>query len=221
MGLRMGTKHFLASGLVLGCLVGVTGCGTGVGVSSVTGVLDPGGSGKQTVDAGGTPAAKPSDEKVAVSELRAYCPKVILRSDAAVNDTYEGKKKKKTDDDEEAVDPATLVYRSSITAATRKCSYAAGTMSMEIAVAGKVVPGPLAKDGGVSLPIRIEVKRGDEVLYSNIAKYDVAVSRSAGATQFIYNDPNVSFPTPEAGTLAVTVGFDQGPEKKKKASDEL
>ncbi len=221
MGLRVGTKHFLASGLLLGCLVGVTACGTGVGVSSVTGVLDPGGSAKQAADAGGPPAAQPSNETVTVSELRAYCPKVILRSDAAVNDTYEGKKKKKTDDEEATVDPATLVYRSSISVATRKCRYAAGSMSMEIAIAGKVVPGPLAKDGTVSLPIRIDVKRGDEVLYSNVAKYEVAVSKSAGATQFIYNDPNVTFPTPEPGTLAVTVGFDQGPEKKKKESDEL
>lgn len=215
MGSSMGTKRFVAFIFLSGCLLGVTGCGTGVGVSSVTGVLDPGGSGRQ-VDASGVPAGKPDEGKVLASELRAYCPKVILRSDAAVHDTYETKKKK--DDTED--DASRLVYRSSISAVTRKCSYAPGTMTMEIAVSGRVVPGPLAKDGSLALPIRIEVKRGEEVLYSNVAKYEVTVNRAAGATQFIYNDPNVSFPTPEAGTLMVTAAFDQGPHKKK-SEDEL
>jgi hypothetical protein len=210
MGLSLGTNRFLPRIFALGCLLGVTGCGTGVGVSSVTGVLDPGGSANQPVVAAGAAGASASNEKVLQSELRAYCPRVTLRSNAVVYDTFEKKGEE---------DATKLVYRSSLMAVTRKCSYAPGTMTMDVAVAGRVVPGPLAKDGSVAMPIKIEVKRGDEVLYSNVAKYEVAVSKAMGATQFIFNDPNVTFATPEPGTLQVYAGYDLPP--KKKAEDEF
>ena len=92
---------------------------------------------------------------------------------------------------------------------------------MTIAVAGRVVPGPRATDGTVRLPMRVEVKRGEEVLYSNVADYEVAVNKAGGAAQFIYSDPNVTFPTPTAADLQAYIGYEPGPEKKKKADDEL
>ena len=197
MGFRLSNGRFLASFCLAGLVVAAAGCQSGDDAGNV---LDPNTGGAQQAPEG----------KVLQSELRAYCPRVILRSDAAVHSTYEKKGEE---------EPSKLVYQSSIGAVTRKCSYAPGVMSMEIAVAGKVVPGPLAKDGSAVQPIRIEVKRGEEVLYSNVAKYEVAVSRTAGATQFIYSDPNVSFPTPEPGTLQVYAGYDLPP--KKRADDEI
>lgn len=197
MGFRLFRGRVLASFCFAGFIAAAAGCQSdGAGK-----VLDPNtGSDQQQAPEG----------KVLQSELRAYCPKVTLRSDAAVYDTFEKKGEE---------DATKLVYRSSITAVTRKCSYAPGTMTMDVAAAGRVVPGPLAKDGTITTPIRIEVKRGDEVLYSNVAKFEVAVNKAAGATQFIFNDPNVTFPTPEPGTLRVFVGYDLPP--KKKAEDEF
>jgi hypothetical protein len=163
-------------------------------------VLDPGTGDSQEAPEG----------KILQSELRAYCPKVTLRQDNAFLDTYA----KNAEDD-----PSKLMYRSSLSVATRKCSYAAGSLTMEIAVAGRVIPGPLAADGTVKMPIRVEVKRGEEIVYENVASYDVAVSRAAGATQFVYNDPNVTIPTPEPGTVQAYIGYDV--PKKKKTDDEL
>jgi hypothetical protein len=163
-------------------------------------VLDPGTGDSQEAPEG----------KILQSELRAYCPKLTLRQDYAFLDTYA----KNAEDD-----PGKLMYRSALSTATRKCSYASGNLTMEIAVAGRVVPGPLAADGTVKMPIRIEVRRGDEIIYENVANYEVAVSRASGATQFIYSDPNVTIPTPEPGTIQAYVGYDL--PKKKKAEDEL
>lgn len=167
-------------------------------------------AGCQSSDSGdgldpGTEAKQAPEGKVLQSELRAYCPQVTLREGAAFFSTFE----KNASDD-----PTKLIHQSSITAVTRKCSYAAGSMTMDVAVAGRVVPGPLAKDGTVTLPIRIAVTQGGTQLYSNTGKLQVSVNRAGGATQFVYNDPNVTFPTPSAGAVQVYAGFDTGPAKK-------
>ena len=47
------------------------------------------------------------------------------------------------------------------------------------------------------------------------------IARASGAAQFIYTDANVTIPTPEPGTVQAYAGFDKGPQKKKKATDEL
>jgi hypothetical protein len=196
MGFRSLTGRVLAAIVVAGFIAAAAGCKS----DDSADVLDPGSGDSQEVPEG----------KVLQSELRAYCPKVTLRQDDAVLDNYA----KNAEDD-----PSKLMYRSSLSVATRKCSYAAGTLTMEIAVAGRVIPGPLAADGVVKMPIRIEVKRGDETVYDNVASYEVTVSRASGATQFIYNDPNVTIPTPEPGTIQAYVGYDV--PKKKKTDDEL
>src|SRR5262245_32088678 len=132
-------------------MVAVAGCQSGDSAS----VIDP---------ATGQ-AAKAPDGKVLQSDLRAWCPPVTLREGTAFFSSYETKKKK----DDQEQDPTKLVYQSSITAVTRKCSYAPGTITMDVAVAGRVVPGPAVKDGAVTMPIRVVVTRASgEVLYSNL-----------------------------------------------------
>ena len=54
------------------------------------------------------------------------------------------------------------------------------------------------------------------MLYSQLFKHEVAVAKAAGATQFVFNDPNVTFPTPSPGSVQVFAGYDEGPPKKKK-----
>ncbi|MDW6020928.1 hypothetical protein SAZ10_04040 [Mesorhizobium sp. BAC0120] len=195
-GVSLGNNRFLPVTILFGFMLAAAGCQSGDSAA----VVDP---------ATGQ-AAKAPDGKVLQSELRAYCPPVTLREGTAFFNTYETKRKK----GDEEQDPAKLVYQSSIIAVTRQCSYAPGTITMNVAVAGRVVPGPAAKDGTVTMPIRVVVMRGSDVLYSNLAKYQVTVNKTAGATQFVYNDANVTFPTPEPGTVQVFAGYDEGPSKK-------
>ena len=198
MGLHLVNGRLLAS-VSFACFIAcVAGCQSGDSGD----VLDPGTGDGTTAPEG----------KILQSELRAYCPAVTLREGTAFYNTYEKKAEE---------DPTKLVYQSSISAVTRKCAYGGGMITMDIAVAGKVVPGPLASDGTVTMPIRIAVMSGEEVLYSNLAKYDVTVAKASGATQFIFHDPNVTFPTPEPGTVQVFAGYDEGPPKKKSEDEAL
>jgi hypothetical protein len=157
---------------------------------------------KNALAAGGD--VKPPDGKVLESELRAYCPAITLREGTAFFNTYE-----KGGED----DPSKVVYQASISDVTRSCSRAGGTLTMNVGVAGRVVPGPAGKTGNVTMPIRIVVVRGDEVLYSQLHKHQVAVGSTS--TQWLFNDPNVAIAIPTTQDIQVFAGYDEGPPKKK------
>jgi hypothetical protein len=176
-------------------------------------------SAKKAADAGALKAPPPPT----ADSLAAYCPSVNLRSGTAFYDVYaKGTKKKKpsseeTDETGQTSDTGdkadSVVYQASISQVTRDCKTANGTMTMTIGAAGKVVTGPQGKTGQISLPIRIAVLRGDQVLYSNLAHYPVDIKNTAAATQFIYTSGNVSFAAPKSHDTLVYIGFDAGPEK--------
>ena len=188
--------RFLGQIAVVGFMLVAAGCQS----SDTAGLLNLGGN------------REPPKEKVALNELRAFCPRVMLRDGTAYYDSYtkDGK------DKDGNADPKKIIYQASIGDVTRSCSYGPGTITVNVAAAGRVVPGPAGKDGPVNLPIRIAAMRGEEVLYTQLHQYPVTISTFGGAAQFVFNDPNVTFPTPPDSKVVVYVGFDQGPEKKPK-----
>ncbi|MGE0501551.1 MAG: hypothetical protein AB7I79_07765 [Rhizobiaceae bacterium] len=177
---------------VLAVLLAAAGCQSGDGI----GALQLGLSNKGSDEA--------QRAKISEAELRAYCPAVTLREGAAIVRSFA-----KGGD----ADPAKLQYQAAISDATRACTRSDSMLTMNVAVAGRVVTGPAGATGTVTLPIRVAVTRGEEVLYSQIHQYQVALSPS-GATQFIFNDPNVVIPIPAPRTVQVFAGFDEGPAKK-------
>jgi len=148
---------------------------------------------------------KPPEGKILASELRAYCPAITLREGTAFFNTYE-----KGGQD----DPSKVIYQASISDVTRSCKSADGNLTMNVAVAGKVVPGPAGKAGNVTMPIRIVVVRGDEVLYSKLHSYPTAVGSES--TQWMFSDPNVVIPVPAERDVQIFAGYDEGEPKKKK-----
>ncbi|MDF1601232.1 hypothetical protein PZ895_15825 [Mesorhizobium sp. YIM 152430] len=132
---------------------------------------------------GAAVAAQPA--QVNVEELRAYCPQVILETTGTVWSQYERGGEG---------DAARLVQRTTISDTTRACSYSADAITVNVAVAGRVVPGPAGRPGQVSLPLVVEARRGGEVVYSNPVNYGVQVTDTAGATQFVFNDPAILIP---------------------------
>jgi hypothetical protein len=174
----------------IGALVALAGCQSGGALD-----LGLGGWGSQKPQ----PAAPPSDT-ITADELRAYCPRVTLRSGTAFYSTYErggdGDKNK-------------IVYQASLTDVTRSCEYSGGMLNMAVATAGRVVPGPVARDGTITMPSRIAVVRGEEVLYSKLHQYQTSIAALSPATQFVFKDPDVSIPVPTARNIEVFVGFDE------------
>lgn len=143
-------------------------------------------------------------EKITVEELRAYCPRVRLRQGTAFFTSYERGSEG---------DRSKIQFQGSISDVTRSCKYSGDTLTMTVAIAGKVVTGPAVKGNATSLPVRIAVLQGDEVLYSQLHTHQVTVASGTGATQFVFNDPNVQFPRPTKPNILIYVGFDDGKEK--------
>jgi hypothetical protein len=150
----------------------------------------------------GADAPPPPSDKVLESELRAYCPPIVLREGTAFFRTYAKGAKD---------DPSKLIYQASISDVTRSCARSAGTMTINAAAAGRIITGPMGAPGSITMPIRVVVVKGDSVLYSQLHKYQVEVAAGSGATQFVFNDPNVVIPIPEPGTLQIYIGYDEGP----------
>lgn len=178
---------FTRAAIVTTLLLGVAGCNT-------TG-------GKNAAETAG--AAE--DNRITSEELRAYCPSVSLREGTAYYSRY-AKSAEKTSDQ--------LMYQATITDTTRACKYGNGTMTMEIAAAGRIVPGPKFNSGSTTMPIRVAVMQGDKVVYSKLHQQPVSLSSNT-ASQFVFNDNQVTFPTPDRQNVQVFVGFDEGPYNTK------
>lgn len=193
MGARVPSRAWYPKGLVsAGLVLAMAGCQSsdGANVLSV-----------------GDKSTPPPQEKVLESELRAYCPPVVLREGTAFFRTYAKGAKD---------DPTKLAYQASITDVTRSCSRANGMMTIEVAAAGRVVTGPAGAPGTITMPIRVAVVRGgDEVLHSQLTKFQVEVANTTAATQFVFNDASAVIPIPEPNSVQVFVGYDEGPAPKK------
>lgn len=176
--------------------------GTAVAVAGLAAVACQSSGPLGALNMAGNDDKPPQQEQVKQEELYAYCPAVELRQGTAYYDTYQKGGKG---------DRSKLVYQASISDVTRKCRYGAGTVNIDVAVAGRVVPGPVGTGGTVTMPIRVAVLRGSDVLYSKLHKYQVQVSDTAGATQFIFNDPSVTIPTPDSQNIRIFAGYDEGP----------
>jgi len=196
---------------VAGIILALAGCQSGGGSSK----LDP----------GVKEAPPPPSTKISEKDLLAYCPTVTLREGTAFYSTYaKGAKKPDTEDDPLASpdaqpdNSANLIYQAAISDVTRSCNYNGGMLTMNVAVAGRVVPGPMGKAGSITLPIRVVVLRDGEPIYSNLAKQTVQVTDTSEAAQFLYNNSNVTFDAPAKHNIQVFAGFDSGPEAGKAKS---
>ena len=204
MAFRLNNGRLLAGFALAGFMLAAAGCQSGDSSGgSSGGILGFGGGDKQK---------QPEEGKVLASELRAYCPTVTLKEETGSINRYA-----KGGDG----DPAKLSFQASISEATRSCSRQTGMLAMQVAVAGRVVPGPAGASGTVTLPIKVTVIRSDgEVLYSQTQNQQISLGGNQ-VQQFVFNDRNVVVPIPEDNTLQVFAGFDTGPAKKKKEDEEL
>lgn len=144
-------------------------------------------------------------EQIEQVDLMAYCPQVQLRDGTSFYNTYA-----KAGRDDVGDDRSRIIYQASISDVTRSCRYQDGQLQMTVAVAGKVVSGPKGKPGTISMPIRIAVLAGDQVVYSQLHKHGVDVA-AMGASQYVLSDPAISIPAPTARNIRVMAGFDEGP----------
>jgi len=194
--------RFVAGLALGGLLLAVAGCQSGDSNSG-------GNSGGGFLGFGGAKQAPQAQEgKVLASELRAFCPRVVVREPEGSITRYA-----KGGDG----DPTKLTFQASIMESTRSCNRQTGMLAMQVAVAGRIVPGPGGAPATVTLPIKVSVVRSDgEVLYSQVQNHQVALSGNQ-VQQFLYNDSNVVIPIPADGTVQIFAGFDVPKKKQEEA----
>ncbi|MEM7461412.1 MAG: hypothetical protein AAF362_01890 [Pseudomonadota bacterium] len=143
----------------------------------------------------------PNDE---VQDPRAYCPKTLMRAGTETLNVYPDEMK--ADDPEKS---KKLRFRATITRVARECNYAGEFLNIKVGAAGRALSGPAGETGQFSMPIRIAVTAGDEVLYSNLK--DVPVEIPVGRTNgnFSYVDPAITIPKPENKNIIIYVGYDE------------
>ncbi|WP_246658313.1 PilZ domain-containing protein [Rhizobium sp. FKY42] len=140
--------------------------------------------------------------------VQAYCPQVVMLEQSAIKNAYAGNAKD---------DPAKLIYRASLSEATRACTANDTTLTIRVQAQGRVVIGPAGKPGRISLPINVEViGEGDKVLYSQTQSTPVDVP-AEGVAQFLFDKADVSIPNQLGGVSTFTrvrIGFEDATVKK-------
>jgi hypothetical protein len=161
-------------------------------------------AGQQQTAAAAPAGQTPPPASGEVLDPRAYCPKTVLRAGTETYNVYPDKVKK---DDPDAA--RKLRFRSTITGVVRECNYAGDVLNMKVGVEGRLISGPTGEAGQFTMPVRVAVTRGDEVLYTKL--HDVPAEIPAGRTNGVFRfvDEAVSIPKPTRENIIIYVGYDE------------
>ncbi|MEM7068916.1 MAG: hypothetical protein AAF478_08530 [Pseudomonadota bacterium] len=147
---------------------------------------------------------KPVDHS---KNLRAFCPRTVIRGGTEVHRTFANGVKK---DDEDAMN--SLEFQSTITESVRECNYSPTDLSIRVGVRGQVINGPTGATGTINVPIRIAVVSvAQEVFYSQLHQVAVTIPEGGSNAKFRFIDENIILPVPDRPNLVIYVGFDEGP----------
>ncbi|MEM9329865.1 MAG: hypothetical protein AAGA53_00980 [Pseudomonadota bacterium] len=161
---------------------------------------------KETLDLGQQEqiAEKPLDQS---NNLRAFCPKTVIRAGTETYRTFADGIKK--------TDPGalnSLEFQSTITSTTRECNYTAENLNIRVGVRGRVINGPTGATGTITVPVRIAVASvAQEVLFSQLYQVPVTIPEGGANASFRFVESEIYLPVPERPNLTIFVGFDEGP----------
>lgn len=157
---------------------------------------NPGGELSASTESLATPPSSVTAPVAPLEGLEAeYCPTVTLLEGTAILTKKVGNE---------------IDYVAAISDASRDCRIVDGKLRMHVGIAGRVTPGPVAQDRTVRLPIRIAIRRGTDVVYSNLGQQSAKISKNDGVQTFTYVDADISLEQPTKRNLTVLAGFDEG-----------
>jgi len=140
-------------------------------------------------------------------DLRAFCPKTVIR---AGTETYRTFENGVTKDDPGAL--SSLRYQATVREVARECNYDGNQLNIRVGIKGRVINGPTGATGALDTPIRVAVvSTAKEVLYSQLHQVPVSIPEGSTTAKFSFVDGNIFIPAPEKENLVIYVGFDEGP----------
>lgn len=102
-------------------------------------------------------------------------------------------------------------YQSSLTNIARECSDDGVTMRIKVGVEGRTILGESGRPGTYSAPVRIAVRKGQQVVYSKLHQAPAAIPANDTHGTFIVIDDTISVPitsTDPADEYKIVVGLD-------------
>ena len=174
----------------------LAGCNS-AGTNNVENTLDVSNSGQPG-------STVPAPDKI--QDPRAYCPQTVLRAGTETFDVYPKGVKK---EDEGA--SSQLKFRATISEVARECNSAGAFLNIRVGVRGRFLSGPSGEAGSYTMPLRVAVTQGEEVLYSQLHQIPAEILPGKLNGTFSYVDNNVSIPKPKEKNVVVYVGYDEGP----------
>jgi len=191
-------------GAAILCPVLLAGCNTGSGQVDNTLGTAAGQQQQAAITAPADPNAAPLPPPDEFQDPRGYCPKTVLRAGTETFNVFPPGVKP---DDPELRQK--LQYRATITGVVRECNTAGEMMTMKVGVEGRILSGPTGQPGTFTMPIRIAVTEGGELLYSKL--HEVPAEIPAGRTNntFRFVDAQVVFRKPQRENVVVYAGYDE------------
>ncbi|CCM74710.1 conserved exported hypothetical protein [Rhizobium mesoamericanum STM3625] len=209
-------SRLIASASFAAMLAGCNSLGVGGGSDSATAQAQSNGNGQIMPLAPSSPSSNDASIGTAktasgatASVVQGACPQMFMKDTDAIFRIYAGGAK--------TGDAQKLAYQASIGDYTRQCSLNDTNLTMTVVAQLRIIAGPAGSSGKVTLPVRITVYDGEDVLYSEVTNFPVEVG--SGATQALFRKDGIKLPVGSGGLVRVNIGFDQGPvsAKKKKA----
>jgi len=144
-----------------------------------------------------------------IQDPRAFCPKTIIRDGTETFNVYEKDVKAKDEGAEQRIR-----FRASISETVRECNSAGDFLNIKVGIKGRYLSGPKGDTGAFTMPLRVAVIQGDEVLYSQLHQIPAEILPDRANVAFAYVDRNISIPKPQNPNVQIFVGFDEGPNDK-------
>lgn len=116
-----------------------------------------------------------------------------------------------------------ITFQAAIFDLARECNDNGTTQRIKVGVQGRLVLGDNGKPGTYSVPVRVAVRKGDQVVYSKLSPVSVTVPQEETQAPFVLIDEGIALPVSAndpADEYVIFVGLDphgkSAPEKKKR-----
>ncbi len=113
-------------------------------------------------------------------------------------------------------------YQASVAQVARECRLLGNTLDMRVGIDGRLLLGPAGKPGTFAIPVRVAIKRGDNVVYSKVTRESVTIAPGETQAPFTHIEEGISLTLGQQDPgeeYDVLVGFDPegAPKDKPKA----
>lgn len=106
-----------------------------------------------------------------------------------------------------------IAHQASLAETARECRFSGSSLSLKVGLQGRMLIGAAGRPGTFSAPVRVQVKRGDAVVASRVARVSVTIPQNETSASFVHIEDNITLPVgvnDPAEEYDIIVGFDQG-----------